>query len=84
LKATPSGSSWANSALSLYGNDIICTVHNVVINHNEFDNCGYYGVALVSAVNTYVGFNRAIDYSMGQGPDDMDHELKGNAFEHTI
>jgi polygalacturonase len=75
--------SWGNSAVELYGSDLTGPVQNVVITHNEFDNCGYYGVALVSAANTYVGFNRAVDCSMGQEPDDMGQTLTGNTFEHN-
>jgi hypothetical protein len=74
---------WGNSELQLYGNDDSGPVHNVIVFDNEFSNCGYYGVALVSAIYSYVGYNRATDCSIGQEPDDSGQTLQGNIFERN-
>jgi hypothetical protein len=71
---------WGNSELQLYGNDDTGPVHNVVVFNNEFDNCGYYGVAVVSAAYSYIAQNRAVDCSIGQEPDDLGQTLRGNIF----
>jgi Pectate lyase superfamily protein len=74
---------WANAAISLYGNDTTGPATSNLIMQNSFQNCGYYGAALVSAVQNTVAFNRAVDCSMGDEADDTGQKNTGNVWVHN-
>jgi polygalacturonase len=75
--------SWANSALSVYGNDITGPYSDITVAGNEFYNCGHYGVSLTSAVNSHISLNKAVDCSMANEVDDLGQRNSGNVWDHN-
>jgi len=75
--------SWANSALTVYGNDFTGPYSNITIAGNEFDNCGHYGVSLISTVNSHVSYNKAVDCSIASEADDLGQQNTGNVLDHN-
>jgi hypothetical protein len=75
--------SWANSALTVYGNDFTGPYSNITIAGNEFYNCGHYGISLISAVNSHISYNKAVDCSMGSEADDLGQQNAGNVWDHN-
>jgi hypothetical protein len=75
--------SWANAALSVYGNDFTGPYSDITVIGNEFYNCGHYGVSLISAVNSHISYNKAVDCSMGSEADDKGQRNAGNVWDHN-
>jgi Right handed beta helix region len=54
-----------------------------IIDNNEFDNCSIYGIAIISASNTQVNYNRAVDCAFGIEPNDSSELTSNTTFDHN-
>jgi hypothetical protein len=56
---------WGNSCVSTYSNATCGATTNITFRNNETDNCGIYGFTTDGTTNQYVGYNVAVDCTMG-------------------
>ena len=61
---------WGNACVQTYTNDYSPPANNITIRNNEFDNCGIYGPTTDATTNQYIGYNIAVDCTIGPESDD--------------
>jgi len=74
---------WANAAISVYGNDSTGPVNGATITNNTFRGCAIYGVALVSSTNALVANNDLTACALGSEADDLGQINTGNVFRNN-
>jgi parallel beta-helix repeat protein len=74
---------WANAAISVYGNDSTGPVDGATITNNIFTGCAIYGVALVSSTNALVANNDLTACALGSEADDLGQVNTGNVFRNN-
>jgi hypothetical protein len=75
---------WGNACVDTYTNDVLPATYNITIRNNEFDNCAIYGPTTDGTKNQYIGYNIAVDCTVGPENDDAGQPTDTGLIEQNV
>ena len=72
-----------NACVHTYTNDTNPATTNITVRNDEFDNCGIYGVTTDGTTNSYIGYNIAVDCTIGPESEDALQPLNTGLIEQN-